>query len=199
MTTSAFAPLSAPLPAELKKKRVLLVDTSSAKRDLRAEALRKLGMDVDCAADISEARSWWRVDLYHLVLIHVENNASQRDGFCQDIRRTSPRQQVAFLVGKPAYLADAPKEDLAASLVGSQDGALAEDARALPADLADLPPLRWGILEASKRISEVRSVSIARTRAMRERPAPVRDSEVRPSKRIAPSATLDDLLREEMQ
>ena len=34
-----------------------------AKRELRAEAMRRLGMDVDCACDISEARSWWRADL----------------------------------------------------------------------------------------------------------------------------------------
>jgi CheY-like chemotaxis protein len=199
MTTTTFAPLAAPIPAELKKKRVLLVDTSTAKRDLRAEVMRKLGMDVDCAADISEARSWWRADLYHLVLINVENDASQRDGFCDDVRRTAPRQQLAFLVGKPAYLSNSPNEDGHVSTNGGHNAAVADDARAIPVDLGELPPLRWGILEASKRISEVRSVSIARTRAMRDRPAPVRDSEVRPSKRIAPSVTLDDLLREEMQ
>jgi hypothetical protein len=44
------------LPRPTRKKRVLLVDTSTAKRDLRAEAMRKLGMDVDCACDIDEAR-----------------------------------------------------------------------------------------------------------------------------------------------
>ena len=48
-------PLSAPIPDATKKKRVLLIDTSHTKRDLRAEFLRKLGMDVDCAADIAEA------------------------------------------------------------------------------------------------------------------------------------------------
>ncbi len=58
MTTplSPALPLSAPIPARDKKKRVLLVDTSQATRELRAEVMRKLGMDVDCAADIAEAR-----------------------------------------------------------------------------------------------------------------------------------------------
>ena len=48
--------LSAPIPDAVKKKRVLLIDTSHATRDLRAEVLRKVGIDVDSAADIVEAR-----------------------------------------------------------------------------------------------------------------------------------------------
>lgn len=35
--------VSAPIPDALKKKRVLLIDTSHAKRDLRAEIMRKVG------------------------------------------------------------------------------------------------------------------------------------------------------------
>jgi len=42
---------------------------------------------------------------------------------------------------------------------------------ALSVDLADLSQ-RWGIMEASRRISAVRSASSARTRAMRDRPSP---------------------------
>src|SRR5215469_15625106 len=61
-------PLAAPIPGAVKKKRVLLVDTSQAKREMRAEVMRKLGVDVDCAADITEARSWWRAALYDIVL-----------------------------------------------------------------------------------------------------------------------------------
>jgi CheY-like chemotaxis protein len=58
MNTPLLAlPLSAPIPDAAKKRRVLLVDTSHAKRDLRAEVLRKRGMYVDIAADIAEARS----------------------------------------------------------------------------------------------------------------------------------------------
>jgi hypothetical protein len=36
---------------------------------------------------------------------------------------------------------------------------------------------RWGILEACRRISAVRSKMNARTKAMRDRPEPARDSE----------------------
>ena len=109
MTTSTLIPpVSDALPSSLKKKRVLLVDVCAAKRDLRAEVMRKLGMEVDCAADISEARSWWRADLYDLVLINVDKGAGHRDKFCDDIRSATPRQQLAFLVGKPEYLANVP-------------------------------------------------------------------------------------------
>jgi hypothetical protein len=58
---------------------------------------------------------------------------------------------------------------------------------------------RWGILEASRRISAVRSACSARSHAMRSLPAPPRDSEGRASKRTPTATTLDDLLREELR
>src|SRR5215469_4905884 len=103
-------PLSVQVPGSYKKKRVLLVDASPHKRYLRAEVMRKLGIDVDCAADIDEARSWWRADLYDLVLIDLEKGLGQRDRFCEDVRGAKPPQRLAFLVGGPEYLADAPME-----------------------------------------------------------------------------------------
>jgi len=39
-------PLSVPIPDAVKKKRVLLIDASQVKRDLRAEVLRKLDIGV---------------------------------------------------------------------------------------------------------------------------------------------------------
>ena len=47
MTTSFMTlPISSPIPGPSKRKRVLLLDDSTAKRELRAEAMRKLGVDV---------------------------------------------------------------------------------------------------------------------------------------------------------
>jgi len=201
MTTTMFTPPSAaPIPGGAKKKRVLLVDTSTPKRELRAEVMRKLGMDVDCAADIPEARSWWRADLYDLVLINVDKGAGHRDKFCDDIRSATPSQPLAFLVGKPEYLANVPGLDGEVPLPMHHDDGLIGDVKtALSIDLADLSQ-RWGIMEASRRISAVRSASNARTRAMRGRPTPPRDLEVRHGKRPADEPpSLDDLLREEMQ
>ena len=189
--------LSAPLPGGDKKKRVLLVDTSQVKRELRAEVMRKLGIDVDCASDIAEARIWWRAALYDLVLINMEKGHGYRDKFCDDVRSASPPQRLAFLVGQPEYLADSPNED-GARVRNAEDPAMAGVSGAFSADHADLRP-GWGILEASRRISAVRSASIARTQAMRALPAPPRDSEGRPSKATRTPTSLDDLLKEELR
>jgi len=182
-----------------KKKKVLLVDASSSKRDLRAEVMRKLGMEVDCAADVVEARSWWRANLYDLVLINLEKGHGHRDKFCEDLRSAMPPQRLAFLVGEPGYLAAAPLEDDGYPAREGDHPVMLADVRAAISDgMKDLTQ-RWGILEASRRISAVRATCNARSRAMQDRPAPPRDLEGRPPKSIAPLTTLDDLLREEMQ
>jgi len=191
--------LSAPIPDAVKKKRVLLIDTSHAKRDLRAEVLRKLGIDVDSAADIVEARVWWRPALYDLVLINMEKGRGQRDKFCDDVRSATPPQRLAFLVGRPKYLTDSPSEDQESELESSDQQAAIGNAKVFslvdPGDTTQ----RWGILEASRRISAVRSASIARTQAMRALPPPPRDSEGRPEKSVATRTSLDDLLKEELR
>jgi hypothetical protein len=199
MNTPLLAlPLNAPLPEAVKKKRVLLVDTSNAKRELRAEVMRKLGIDVDCAVDISEARLWWKAAFYDLVLINMEKGPGYRDKFCDDVRSATPPQRLAFLVGQPKYLADSPTAE-EASPVGNADDQIMDDLRAaLSADRGDLRQ-RWGIMEASKRISAVRSASVARTQAMRALPPPPRDSEARLSRRTSAPTSLDDLLREELR
>jgi CheY-like chemotaxis protein len=190
--------LSPPTPGGVKKKRVLLVDTSRAKRELRAEVMRKFGMDVDCAADVDEARSWWRADLYDLVLINMEQSREYRDKFCDDVRGATPPQRLAFLVGQPEYLADSPNVNEEVLLKKADDEVMDGMSLALAADRGD-PTQRWGILEASRRISAVRSKSLARTQAMRALPDLPRDSEGRGSKRTPTATNLDDLLREELR
>ncbi|HTT23647.1 MAG TPA: hypothetical protein VMG82_32265 [Candidatus Sulfotelmatobacter sp.] len=190
-------PLSAPIPDTVKRKRVLLIDTSYAKRDLRAEVLRKLGMYVDSAADITEALSWWRPALYDLVLINVERGSGQRDKFCDRLRGATPPQRLAFLVGQPEYLVDSLNADQELLMECGDEQAATVNAKVILSADPGNSTQRWGILEASRRISAVRSASVARSRAMRSLPPPPRDSEGRPSK-PTPS-TLDDLLREEIR
>jgi hypothetical protein len=199
MNTPLFSlPVSAPIPDAVKKKRVLLIDTSHAKRDLRVEVMRKLGVDVDSAADIAEARIWWRPALYDLVLINMEKGRGQRDKFCDDVRSATPPQRLAFLVGQPGYLADSP--DANEQLVTeSGDGQAATGAKSIDAADSAATAQRWGILEASRRISAVRSRSIARTQAMRALPPPPRDLEGRPAKTSTTPASLDDLLKAELR
>jgi len=186
------------MPSGDKKKRVLLVDTSQGQRELRAEVMRKLSMDVDCAADIAEARLWWRAALYDLVLINMQKGLGDRDRFCEEIRSATPPQRLAFLVGQPEYLADSPNADEESPVQKADDQIVGDLKVAFAADRADSTQ-RWGILEASRRISSVRSASLARSKAMRALPAPPRDSEARPSTPTATPTSLDDLLREELR
>jgi CheY-like chemotaxis protein len=190
--------LSAPSLGGVKKKRVLLIDSSQAKRELRAEVMKKLGMDVDCAADIAEARSLWRAATYDLVLINMEKGHGNRDRFCDDIRGATPPQRLAFLVGQPEYLADSPNAGSEIPVEGADDHVVGGLKVASSPDRGEMTK-RWGILEASRRISVVRSASIARIQARRALPAPPRDSEKRPSKPTAKPPSLDDLLGEELQ
>jgi CheY-like chemotaxis protein len=187
---------TAPMPDPIKKKRVLLVDRSHKKRDLRAEVLRKRGMDVDSAADIAEARSWWRPALYDLVLINMEKGTGQRDRFCDDLRSATPPQRLAFLVGQPEYLADLPNPDQEPSAeIRDEQVEICSEKVTLAVDSGNSTQ-QWSILEASRRISAVRSASIARSNAMRALPPPPRDLEGRPSKPTRIS--LNDFLKEEL-
>jgi hypothetical protein len=155
-----------------RKKRVLLLDTSQTKRDLRADVMRKLGIEVDCAADVLEARCWWRADLYNLVLINVAGEIDSRDKFCMDIRSATPPQRIAFFVGGPEYLSASPQGN---DVHAGEIPLASEIVSALQA--SEGSSQRWGILEACRRISSVRSVSEARSRALRETPRPSRWAE----------------------
>jgi CheY-like chemotaxis protein len=200
-TPEVTLPVANPLPDSIKKRRVLLVDGSSAKRDLRAEAMRRLGVEVDCATDINEARIWWRADLYNLVLINMEDQLGDRDQFCDDMRKATPPQQLAFLVGKPEYLADVPNaEELNSDSPGAEPLLPEAGCVSLADDLPGNPQQRWGIMEASRRISAVRSVSAARTMAIRNRPMAPRDPETRYSRRNTTwSNAISEFQKEETQ
>ena len=178
MTTIPVTALPLPTMASIpaKKKRVLLLDTSQTKRDLRADVMRKLGIEVDCAADVLEARCWWRADLYNLVLINAASEPENRDKFCSDIRNATPPQLIAFFVGRPEYLSAAPHSD-SNPAEADADAIHKEMVAALLAQSSQNGSQRWGILEACKRISSVRSVSEARSRAIRETPRPSRWAE----------------------
>ena len=177
MTSSIFPTLQANPALVARKKRVLLVDSSRVTRDLRSETMRRLGAEVDCAADIAEARCWWRADLYNLVLMNVSASPEHTEKFCDDIRRFMPGQRIMFLVGRPDYLAAAARECDSVAETADQNDAMSLDCAEKTSLSGTGPSRRWGILEACRRISAVRSKMDARTRAMRDRPEPARDSE----------------------
>lgn len=149
---SSFAPAVA-------RKRVLLVDGYATKRDLRSKIMRKLGVDVDCASDITQARALWRADSYSLVLVDVHNDAVNVQEFCDEVRSAKPPQSVAFLVGKPEYLAGSPvSDDGMPAPAPDVHGAWGEMVIAIYADACLASPRRYGFQEASWRIAATRSL-----------------------------------------
>ena len=130
-----------------KKKNVLLVDTNSERRALRQKILKLQGMDVVVCSDLDEARALWQRERYHLVLIDIRTDHFGSLAFRLEIKKTSPAQLVAFLVGQPDYVALAP-------LVGSYTPDApyvqwGEAVRKSMRDSCELLPQRNGFLEAS--------------------------------------------------
>lgn len=147
------------LASDVRKKRILLVVSDDVRRDLRARVLRKLGADVECAADISEARSLWRADSYSLVLLDVVRDTGNAEEFCADVKAAKPPQAVAFLVGKPDYIAASPRLDGVAT-GGDINGhaAWGEVVASLFASACEGLSRRWGFQEAAWRIAAARSM-----------------------------------------
>src|SRR5256712_11667955 len=82
---------------KLEKKRILLIATYATKRDLRARVLRKLGVEVDCAADIGEARSLWRGENYYLVVGGVGEEIGKAEEIFFLIKRAQTPHKSAYL------------------------------------------------------------------------------------------------------
>jgi CheY-like chemotaxis protein len=145
--------------AAVRKKRILLIDSYATKRDLRAKILRKLGVEVDCACDISEARSLWQADAYNLVLMDVKREPRNVEDFCSEMAGAKPPQRMAFLVGKPEYLGNAPgagADDIYRD--PTRNGLWSEMVASLFTSACELLPQRYGFLEASWRIAATRSL-----------------------------------------
>src|SRR5437660_11637474 len=153
-------------PAVRGKKRILLIDSYPTKRDLRAKILRKLGVEVDCASDISEARSLWQADSYNLVLMDVKREPRNVEEFCAEMAEAKPPQRMAFLVGKPEYLGNTPGA-VADELYRdpTRNGLWSEMVASLFTSACELLPQRYGFLEASWRIAATRSLKDPRQKS----------------------------------
>jgi hypothetical protein len=141
----------------LTKKRLLLVDGNAGKRALRVEIMGEAGLDVDCAGDTSAARVLWRANSYHLVLIDLRDDAKGAAEFCAEIKTDSPRQVVAFLVGKPAYLSSSPNPELDSD-PAAPSGWGQKAATLLTRDCS-AAAVRGGFLEATLRMAAKRSLN----------------------------------------
>ena len=184
------------LPPAEPTRSPLTKDKSPTKRILRAEIMQSRRGSGLCR-DIDEARSWWRAGLYNLVLIDVENKLGQCNKFCERVRSALPPQCVAFLVGKPIYLANAPSaEEMSASQTNGNATLQEESSTTQPPYLSGGEAQYWGILKASRRISRLQFDSHARSKAIRERPVTPRDPEIKLSYSIS---ALAELSRKEIQ
>jgi len=141
------------------KKRILLLDKAGPRRDLRAKVIRKLGAEVDCASDTTSARSLWRPDSYNLVLVGLRDDVELVAEFCTELGGTRPPQLVAFLVGKPDYLAAVPSSD--ASFLSEIEPATEWGAmvKSIFAAACGASPSRGGLFEASWRICASRTAA----------------------------------------
>ena len=140
------------------KKRILLIATSAMKRELRSRILRKLGLEVDCAADITEARSLWRADFYSLVLLDIGNDSLRVAEFCTEIKAAKPSQRMAFLVGKPEYLSASSIPDDLLVIPEEPASPWGTMVAALHANGSEKSPPRWGFQEATWQIAAIRSL-----------------------------------------
>ena len=139
----------------LTKKKLLLVDANAGKRALRVKIMGEAGLEVDGAADTNAARQLWHNHCYHLVLIDLQHDAQGAAEFCAEIKTDSPRQAVAFLVGKPAYLSSSPNPELD-SAPAAPLGWREKAAMLLTRDCS-AAAVRGGFLEATLRMAARRS------------------------------------------
>jgi ActR/RegA family two-component response regulator len=87
------------------EKRVLLIGGSEFRRSLRASLLRGHGLQVEVAHSLAEGRSLWKPNTYDWVLVDIHHQLpGEALAFCEHLKEADPRQQVAFLVGPPAYV-----------------------------------------------------------------------------------------------
>jgi CheY-like chemotaxis protein len=146
------------VPASAKKK-ILLISSSGSRRNLRENVLRKHGLEVVCASHISDARLLWHPAAYSLVLFDLQHDAATATEFCHEIKESDPRQRIAFLVGKPDFLASAPGPVGFAGMLASPTHS-EEILRGLMATACEALPQRGGFLEAVWRMSLARSAAV---------------------------------------
>jgi len=137
------------------RRAVLLVDVHTAKRLLRTAILTRLGMQVS-SAGTEEALRLSKRNPYNLVLVGLQHDPAAALALGAQIRAGRPGQRVAYLVGKPEFLAEAP--DFEGELAGSAPAATDESYEQFLGRACQPARERTGILEAAWRIASLRSL-----------------------------------------
>lgn len=172
------------------RKNVLLVVTHGARRNLRANIFRKHGIEVVCASQVSDARMLWHPGSYDLVIFDSHHDSAAALELCDEMKATCPGQRIAFLVGKPEYLASAPGSNGAADEPARR---YEETLRQMMATACDALPRRGGFLEATWRMSLARSVT------PQQAPRPEAVVHALHEDVVAPSISFGEAIRREQQ
>jgi hypothetical protein len=88
------------------RRRVLLIDCNSLKRQVRAAVLRSCEVEVHMADSVADAGSLWTRCSYDLVLLAAEEHSEEAELLCGELRKSKPRQRIALLVGAPQYVCE---------------------------------------------------------------------------------------------
>ena len=136
------------------KRCALLMDSNPERRALRKKIMALHGVEMIGAADLDEAASIWHRDRYDMVLIDIRKNYSGALALRDEIKKDSPGQVVAFLVGKPDYVSLDPAPG---SYVAEHHGAEWGEAmrKAMKQGCESLPQ-RNGFVEAGFRIASAK-------------------------------------------
>jgi hypothetical protein len=165
-----------------------LLDRAGPRRDLRAKVIRKLGAEVDCANDTTSARSLWRPDSYDLVLVGLRDEIELVAKFCTELSGTLRPQRIAFLVGKPDYLANVPSTDAAFLCAAEPASEWSSMVKSIFAAACKASTFRGGLFEASWRICASRTAADPRPGTMNTKSTPVPD--LAPAQNPAPVRSL---------
>ena len=136
------------------KRCALLMDSNPERRALRKKIMALHGVEMIGAGDLDEAASIWHRDRYDIVLIDIRRNYSGALALRDEIKKDSPGQMVAFLVGKPDYVSLHPAPG---SYVPEQHGMEWGDAmRKAVKESCESLPQRNGFVEAGFRIASAK-------------------------------------------
>ncbi len=86
------------------KRCALVMDSNPERRALRKKIMALHGVEMIGAGDLEEAASIWHRDRYDMVLIDIRKDHGGALALRDEIKKDSPGQIVAFLVGKPDYV-----------------------------------------------------------------------------------------------
>jgi hypothetical protein len=82
----------------------LLMDPNPERRALRKKIMALHGVEMIGTGDLDEAAAIWHRDRYDMVLIDIRRDYSGALALRNEIKKESPGQIVAFLVGRPDYV-----------------------------------------------------------------------------------------------